>query len=142
MKYTTYDSATGAVQQIYDLPDSDHVAANLANKSWIPGDWSGHYIESGSPVVLPADPSTALAPYEFDYQSKSWQLNRSSAEFQIRSERNKLLTDIDRVNPIWYASLSADQQQELSTYRQALLAVPQQSGFPETVTWPIKPTWL
>jgi hypothetical protein len=53
-----------------------------------------------------------------------------------------MLEDIDRINPIWYASLNTDQQQQLIEYRQALLAVPQQSGFPETVTWPVKPTWL
>jgi hypothetical protein len=60
----------------------------------------------------------------------------------MKNIRNVLLSDVDRVNPIWYASLATDQQQELQAYRQALLAVPQQAGFPESVEWPRKPTWL
>jgi hypothetical protein len=143
MKYTTYDVATGAVGLVYDVPDAEHFAANLTDKSWIEGDYSaGYYIESGVPVAMPADPSTALAPYKFDHVSKFWQLDQSAAEFLNRVERNRLLADIDRVNPVWYDSLAADQQQQLITYRQALLDVPQQSEFPATVNWPAKPTWL
>lgn len=143
MKYTTYDVATGAVEMVYNIPDAEHFAANLTHKSWIEGDYSaGYYIESGVPVVMPADPSTTLAPYKFDYVSKSWQLDQSAAEFQNRTERNRLLADIDRVNPVWYASLDSDQQHELIEYRQVLLAVPQQTGFPATVIWPAKPAWL
>jgi hypothetical protein len=46
------------------------------------------------------------------------------------------------VNPIWYASLTTEQQTQLADYRQALLDVPAQSGFPENVSWPNKPGWL
>lgn len=59
-----------------------------------------------------------------------------------RNIRNKLLQNVDRVNPIWYASLSADQQAELTAYRQALLDVPQQAEFPTVINWPAKPSWL
>jgi hypothetical protein len=143
MKYTTYNVQTGQVDLVYDIADPEQIAANLAGRDWILGDYgTGYYIENNQPVVMPADPSTVLAPHEFDYVTKSWQLNHSAAEFVNRSERNKLLSDIDRVNAIWYASLSTDQQQQLITYRQALLDVPQQSGFPAAVNWPAKPTWL
>lgn len=60
----------------------------------------------------------------------------------IRSIRNDLLSAVDRINPVWYASLTSEQQQELAAYRQQLLNVPQQLGFPETIEWPAKPTWL
>ena len=67
---------------------------------------------------------------------------QSSAE-SMKRLRDKLLNDtVDRINPIWYASLSEAQKQELATYRQALLDIPQQSGFPINVAWPNKPSWL
>jgi len=57
---------------------------------------------------------------------------------QVRSERDLLLSVVDVVvsNPLRWASLSSDKQNEWTAYRQALLDVPQQSGFPGTVSWP------
>jgi polyphosphate kinase len=46
---------------------------------------------------------------------------------------------IDIINE---TTASTEQQQELQVYRQALLDVPQQSGFPEDVVWPEQPAWL
>jgi len=68
--------------------------------------------------------------------------NATFSADQIRILRNQLLQDIDRINPVWYVSLDSEQQQQLQQYRQLLLAVPQQPGFPESVEWPAKPTWL
>jgi len=59
-----------------------------------------------------------------------------------RNIRNKLLEKVDRVNPIWYATLTSTQQTELATYRKELLDVPQQSGFPNSILWPSPPAWL
>lgn len=39
-------------------------------------------------------------------------------------------------------SVLDEQKAELATYRQALLDVPQQEGFPSEVTWPDKPTFI
>jgi len=57
---------------------------------------------------------------------------------QVRDKRDSLLVVVDAVvsNPLRWASLSSDEQNEWTVYRQALLDVPQQSGFPSTVTWP------
>jgi hypothetical protein len=57
---------------------------------------------------------------------------------QVRAERDSLLVVVDAIvsNPLRWADLSSDKQNEWSTYRQDLLDVPQQSGFPSTVTWP------
>lgn len=60
----------------------------------------------------------------------------------VRRIRDMLLADIDNITAVWYASLSADQQQELQAYRVALLGVPQQAGFPTLIEWPSKPQWL
>jgi len=59
-----------------------------------------------------------------------------------RTQRNMLLTTIvDPIvtNPLRWAELSTTEQQEWADYRTALLNVPQQVGFPNSVTWPIQP---
>ena len=57
---------------------------------------------------------------------------------QVRDQRDSLLVAVDVVvsNPLRWADLSSDKQTEWTVYRQALLDVPQQSGFPSTVVWP------
>ena len=59
----------------------------------------------------------------------------------IRSERNQLLREVDVFvgNPLRWAALSSNEQTAWATYRTALLDVPQQSGFPNTITWPTAP---
>jgi hypothetical protein len=60
-----------------------------------------------------------------------------------RNLRNQLLRDnVDTINPIRYAALTETQHTELAAYRQALLNVPQQTGWPTTIEWPTKPSWL
>ena len=61
---------------------------------------------------------------------------------QVRGERDDILvTVVDPLvsNPLRWADLTADQQTAWSQYRTDLLAVPQQAGFPNTITWPTKP---
>ena len=58
----------------------------------------------------------------------------------IREERDyKLRWDVDSLNPIRWASLTTEQQDAMTAYRQELLDVPAQEGFPWEVTWPVKP---
>lgn len=60
---------------------------------------------------------------------------------EVRAERNELLLEVDAVssNPLRWAELDAPTQALWATYRSDLLDVPQQAGFPDTVTWPTKP---
>lgn len=60
---------------------------------------------------------------------------------QVRAERDLLLSVVDVVvsNPLRWADLSASKQAEWSNYRQELLNVPQQSGFPSSISWPTEP---
>jgi len=59
----------------------------------------------------------------------------------VRAERDARLMEVDAVagNALRWAALDADTQTEWATYRQALLDVPQQAGFPNTVAWPVAP---
>lgn len=60
---------------------------------------------------------------------------------EVRADRDGRLAEVDAVagNALRWAALDADTQAAWATYRQALLDVPQQDGFPNTVTWPVKP---
>jgi hypothetical protein len=70
-------------------------------------------------------------------------VNRIGLEDGARNARDQLLKDnVDTINPIRYAALTAEQQAELAAYRTALLNVPQQTGWPRDIEWPTKPSWL
>lgn len=58
-----------------------------------------------------------------------------------RFTRDNLLKDVDAVtsNPLRWDEFTSDKQAEWSTYRQALLDIPQQAGFPNNINWPTMP---
>ena len=61
----------------------------------------------------------------------------------VRAERDNILaTVVDPLvsNPHRWAEMTADKQTEWSQYRTDLLNVPQQSGFPNNITWPVEPS--
>ena len=143
MNYTIYNPATGQITELFSTPHDDVADYNLKNKTYILGQYhmDEYYIQDGQPIIKPAKPTNNLS-YQFDYNTKTWQINLIQQEQIMRSLRNQLLSTIDRVNAVWYTSLTTDQQQELVAYRQQLLDVPQQAGFPTDIVWPAKPTWL
>ena len=60
----------------------------------------------------------------------------------MRADRNdKLAYEVDEVmtNSVRWAELTTEQQNAWKQYRTDLLNVPQQEGFPYTITWPTKP---
>lgn len=60
----------------------------------------------------------------------------------VRDQRYvKLRNEVDPVvsNPLRWADLSIEKQNEWAQYRTDLLNVPQQAGFPNTINWPTKP---
>jgi hypothetical protein len=65
----------------------------------------------------------------------------ASAAAQVRGDRDGRLLEVDAVagNALRWADLTSDIQAAWATYRQALLDVPQQAGFPNTITWPVQP---
>lgn len=62
----------------------------------------------------------------------------------IRGERYLRLRQCDKMSPMRWNVLTEEQKQAWADYRQALLDIPQQEGFPwngdiEAVPWPEKP---
>jgi hypothetical protein len=141
MIYTIYDPNTGEISTHLTTDNLQVAQSNLAGKTYIEGNIDGniYYIVAGLPVAKPTKPGEN---YEFNYTTKTWQLNIEKEIVIARNLRNNLLTHVDRVNPVRYATLTPEQQTELAVYRQALLDVPQQTGFPTEVSWPAKPAWL
>lgn len=64
-----------------------------------------------------------------------------SDEEQARWKRDGLLYELDSIvsNPLRWAEFDDTTKQALADYRQALLDVPQQEGFPEEIEWPVNP---
>ena len=143
MNYTIYNPATGQITGTISTGDSEVATQNLQNLDYIVGLYNAgqHYIENQQAVAKPAKP-TDHPFYVFDYFYKNWKVDIDNMQRQMRFQRDEMLTTVDRVNPIRYASLTQEQQTELAQYRQALLDVPQQVNFPTAVTWPAKPQWL
>jgi len=59
---------------------------------------------------------------------------------EARARRDTLLKEtVDSVNPMRWEALTDVQKDAWRAYRQALLDVPQQEGFPTNIVWPEAP---
>ena len=109
-----------------------------ADEYLLEGLYTGNqYIDSGQIVDMPPQPSIN---HVFDYATKAWVFDTFYATQQAYAKRKLLLNDgVDRISPIWWASMTTEQQQAWSQYRQDLLDVPEQMGFPADIVWPTEP---
>jgi len=85
-----------------------------------------------------SDGNSCIAPYVPPTQEELDEL----ASIQIRHIRNiRLRNDVDPIvsNPLRWEALTAEQQEEWRTYRNALLDITDQDSFPHNVIWPTKP---
>ena len=83
-----------------------------------------------------------MQPHAAPYVPPTQEELDAMAAAQVRVERDrKLATEVDPIagNALRWAGLSDEQRQAWAGYRQALLDIPQQVGFPHNVTWPSKP---
>lgn len=120
----------------------------MPDQGWILPD--GTYVQTiGDDTAPDADAiKVGIRPEAYyDYVGGSWVLN-PDREFAtlaplMRNERDvKLATEVDPVvsNPLRWSAMTADQQQAWIDYRQALLDVPSQVGFPRDIVWPTTPS--
>lgn len=72
-----------------------------------------------------------------DYQPPPEPTEEQKA-FLIRQNRDNALKELDAIvsNPLRWNSYSDTQKSQVAQYRQALLDIPQQAGFPNTIDWP------
>lgn len=82
----------------------------------------------------------------FDYVDGSW-VEDADRKLSVLSDRarierdGKLVSEVDPLagNALRWADLTDAKRAEWTQYRTNLLNVPQQSGFPTTISWPLKP---
>ena len=78
---------------------------------------------------------TAEEEAEFDAAETAWAADADNRKAEKeRAKRTALLMETDH-----YALADVVMSDAMKTYRQALRDVPQQSGFPSSITWPDKP---
>lgn len=66
--------------------------------------------------------------------------NREAKSFEVRQARDTVLRiSVDSMNPIRWEEFDNEQKMLWKQYRQALLDVPEQEGFPWDVVWPTPP---
>lgn len=136
--YTLYNPSTGQI-----------VATTTSNldpgEYYIEGKFDGakYYVDNGQAVLIPRAPVKYLQKYTFNWQIKQWDIDIDQTSSLVRITRDKILNqNVDTFNPIRYASLTTEQQQELGAYRQALLDITAQPGFPTDVVWPSTPSFV
>jgi hypothetical protein len=77
----------------------------------------------------------------FDFLGRKWVYLSEQHQAVMRDERNRRLLDLDMYvcNPLRWNAMSDQHKQMIVLYRQKLLDVPQQDGFPQNIDWPIFP---
>lgn len=138
MKYSIYNNQ-GEVLNTVDctLEQLEHqlISGELFA---IEGEYLDYQIIEGKPNPLSSPPSEY---HKYDYINKQWTVDSNLVAENIRLKRNMLLsTEIDNINPIRWNSMNSEQKDDWTMYREKLLNIPQQEGFPLNVVWPEKPT--
>ena len=83
--------------------------------------------------------------YDWNEKTSDWDYNKAShiasETITQRAKRDELLEQLDKIvsNPLRYNSFDKTIQTKLATYRNLLLNVPQQDGFPLSIMWPTNP---
>jgi len=117
-----------------------NVEINHPDYGWIPytldPDDTDNTINNDEVMALIGSNFTAyVAPTQAELDSET--------AANVRAERDDILaTVVDPMvsNPLRWSDLSSDKQTEWSQYRTNLLNVPQQAGFPNSITWPTEPS--
>ena len=109
---------------------------NHPEYGWIPYSLHPHdtdmTINNDDLITLIGTNFTKISQEELDEENSGIQ----------RAYRDMLLTtEVDPVvsNALRWAELTTEQQNAWTQYRTELLNVPQQAGFPNTITWPTRP---
>lgn len=136
MKYTVY-LISGEILWTGNCPEEDYEAQASGTQLLLPieSDAATQYVENGVLVNMPTKPNGA---YIFDYATKAWVAQPDAQAQSIVKQRNKLLYESDWTQ-IPNNPLTTKQQADWAIYRQELRDIPQQSGYPYNVVWPVAP---
>ena len=135
---TIYDK-NGRIVRVLSVNENDVALNMLPDQRYLVGhgEPSKQYVKDGQILDLPEKPADF---YIFDYESEIWVVDVDLAEAQARKKRADLLIDVDKINPMWWASMTDAERAEVSAYRQSLLDITNQSGYPTNIEWPEIPS--
>lgn len=112
------------------------VEINHPEFGWIPYGIQPHDTD------MTIDNAALLELIGSDYEAATQaEIDTRQAE-AVRFQREMILTtEVDPIvaNPLRWGSLSDEQQLAFTVYRQNLLDITDQEGFPHDITWPTKP---
>jgi hypothetical protein len=58
----------------------------------------------------------------------------------VKARRAGILREtVDRVNGLWWEAMTGAEKDAWREYRQALLDIPEQEGYPFETVWPVRP---
>ena len=114
------------------------VEINTPEHGWVP------YTLNTADTDMTIDNSALLTLIGADkaaYVPPTAEQEAATKEADVRTLRNWYLGEADKVtyNPLRWAAMTSEEQSAWAAYRQSLLDVPEQSGFPDNVTWPVRP---
>lgn len=99
---------------------------------------TGYYYDFETNSIKPI-PQKPDGFYKWDFDTHEWVLDYEAASADVIAKRDKALLDSDWTQ-LPDVPLTQDQKNEWATYRQELRDIPQQSGYPYNVVWPVAPT--
>ena len=85
-------------------------------------------------ALIGSDFTAYTAPSQAELDAKVATQERVWRDHLLQSEVDSIVS-----NPLRWADMTSEKQNEWSHYRTDLLNVPQQSSFPNTISWPTKP---
>lgn len=139
MTWSIYDPKTGIITSRVNN------ANQLIGRPHVPGSYQPgrYFVDRDEVFALPQPPDSAdHIQWQWDLETRSWSVDVSRTDLAARIKRQGLFAFVDRVSPMWWAAMSVEQQQEAIDYRQAILDITKQEGYPVMIDWPLKPAWL
>jgi hypothetical protein len=101
-----------------------------------PNDTGALFDAAALHATMDADPATEayVPPTQAELDAAAGAAVRVQRDYLLSAEVDPIVS-----NPLRWADLSAEKQDEWTAYRRALLDITAQAGFPHDVVWPEKP---
>lgn len=126
MRFCVIDKNTGICINVIELQSAEEFSTVNSNE------------------ILTPDSSGEIG---WEWNGNEWQSNQNNSltdeqlANSLRQKRDRhLKVIVDSINYMRWSSMSQEEQTAWSAYRQALLDIPQQPGFPHDITWPQPPS--
>lgn len=139
MTWSIYDLKSGIITSRVNNQNQLIGRPNVPG-NYQPGKW---YVKRGRVHALPLPPDSAdHIVWTWDLNSEAWIIDLQRTDQKAREQRQVLFGFVDRVSPMWWAAMTEEQQVAVTTYRQEILDITKQEGYPVMIDWPAKPAWL